>query len=1117
MNWQLHVQSAEAMLNDPSVPSSLDIINLIKKVNPTSLCLSDRERTRGYEIKGRLQNLLLENYGEAFHLAPHPYSDRYVLIKHCVLPSIDACHAEVASLSRRALESVADSPVKPREKKAKRHRIPAASKDEADGMPKDALKKAQELLEQYDYAGAAEVLADIRAEGADDLATLVKATRILVEEMGAYERAMETLLAQPKQVLRERAIRELLALTCYHNGRLPEARAVFDSLHPEELGKDALCAWADIALRDDNISHAGQLLRAAQEKEGFVASFAGLQKEIGERLLSAAAPLLQRALAARERGELDEAAELARQALRLCPGHEQARDIVSLREAGREAAEIAALWEQFGCAQRGEARLELLTRLLEKDRENRAQIEGLIGAEKARRKKQWGDRRLQELRTLAREEKWRECYDIICWLSRQDDLAAEYRLACDLSPHFALLYQNRALQKLPERTAKECWLQSVEARAALKSGQLEASLEIMERIKGYFHAYPEFAEEYRALLRGERQRAREEIGHLLELLNGDGCTLAQGERIAGQIRKKMAVLPEEERRGHQETTEARLALLRPVQSDAALLRQYKHARYLGFDEKCALLREQIADKVALARIDAKCARVMTVEAEPLTLTVNRDVSRAKLLQKPNIWLHWQTDRHIVLVDGHWRIVVNLEEMSATRYRFPYIVKARFCDALPNRNTFLVRDARWTGRGVWRADLSGGKGEVTAVIDAVFMDQERECMAVETFLCSERMTDYYALMAGRGPTVRAVRQRMTTRKPAGDGVEIDGEARPYFRRLTSEPDRFIVGWRDETRICNKNLTTESAVEMPPVIWEIDPVNERIYYFYSHLMKKVDFRFDHYEEFPRSQYSFIFKDHHRIMGICPETDIMMVGMCEKAAFYDFRNHRISEPFRFSRVICTRPARRWYCFDYDADAATLALTDITDAIGSLLSWREGIELLEGDDPQDKNDRYLRAHEDMYFGYQPGRRLPRKGPKPSKQNHRWLYGDEPGCRRPEFIIRPQLSWTPHSQRYLGKRRAVYMMAELRQHRAAAAALRPKRYADLRPRPACRQPGGGGGAGYAVRRGAAPCPAAQTGWQAAAAAAAAKMKGEEMRMPILTGRRGLRSRRRTRCGAGVV
>jgi hypothetical protein len=43
------------------VPSSLEIITLIKRINPTRLLLSETDRERGYQLKNRLQNLLLEH------------------------------------------------------------------------------------------------------------------------------------------------------------------------------------------------------------------------------------------------------------------------------------------------------------------------------------------------------------------------------------------------------------------------------------------------------------------------------------------------------------------------------------------------------------------------------------------------------------------------------------------------------------------------------------------------------------------------------------------------------------------------------------------------------------------------------------------------------------------------------------------------------------------------------------------------------------------------------------------------------------------------------------------------------------------------------------------------
>jgi len=140
MSWQLSVRLAETVLESCRVIPSEKIIALIKRINPTRLPLSDTEREHGYQIKNRLQNLLLENYGAAFHLAPDPYLPDLLLIKHNTLPSIDACHADLNALSPRALDTVGEGAaarpeVRPAEDEAK----PAPAKRRGGNSPKESL------------------------------------------------------------------------------------------------------------------------------------------------------------------------------------------------------------------------------------------------------------------------------------------------------------------------------------------------------------------------------------------------------------------------------------------------------------------------------------------------------------------------------------------------------------------------------------------------------------------------------------------------------------------------------------------------------------------------------------------------------------------------------------------------------------------------------------------------------------------------------------------------------------------------------------------------------------------------------------------------------------------
>jgi len=218
MSWETDCTSAETLLASAQTPSLDRIIHHIKRVNPTNLNLSDTDCERGYRTKNHLQNLLLENYGEYFHLVPLPYDPEVVLIKHQMLPVIDACHATLSSLSLKALDAVAEvaatQPRKAHQARPRKKGVPPSP----DVCARKIVKWAERLLDAYEYEEAETVLMGIRINGKEDLPALLRAARLLTDEMGAFGRAIEMLLAQPGQVIEDKQVRELLALA-YVNRR----------------------------------------------------------------------------------------------------------------------------------------------------------------------------------------------------------------------------------------------------------------------------------------------------------------------------------------------------------------------------------------------------------------------------------------------------------------------------------------------------------------------------------------------------------------------------------------------------------------------------------------------------------------------------------------------------------------------------------------------------------------------------------------------------------------------------------------------------------------------------------------------------------------------------------
>ncbi|WP_136513867.1 tetratricopeptide repeat protein [Geomonas edaphica] len=959
MTWELHVAEAENLLSSSRLPSSTELISLIKRVNPTRLQLHDEDRKRGYRLKNALQNLLLENYGEAFHLAPHPCAPDIVLIKHNTLPSIDACHAVMGVFSENALRTVAVPEAKPQTKSPRKDKVTA----ETPASPMDVVRQAQRLLDEFDYSQAERLLCDIRIENNRHLPALLRAATMLLQDMGAYTAAIRTLLAQPRAVLRDTAVRELIALAYHRNGMPQEARALFDGLHAVDLGKNALCAYADISFKDGNLAHAWHLLKEADEKEGFIVEHAALMSSVETAMRREAQPWVQRAEEALTLNDMEQAEAQSREALGRCPSLQRPREIIAMAAAKREAEKLAALWRRLEMSEPGPKRLELLETLQEHDTKAQERIAGLIAAEKAAIKRYQVESKLETLRKEAETRKWQECYDIIEWLSRQDDHSEAYREACGVSPYFSVLHQNRRLQKVSGKSAREAWLRFVEAKSAFETGKLEGCFEIMEEIRDYFGHCPEFAEPYRMMLEREQEAARSEIALLLEQAQSEHADAVRIGTIFNRIRKRMSVLPEEERNAHLKTMRERQSLLETEPDGDELVSAYAVCRLFGNLQRASLLREHIADETSLKKVEDEVGELFKIERSGLTLNFSNDMP-VDLTSEPALAYRGSTDRHIFLTGMKYFILVDLHEMSATRFDSIYLTGGHLVDALPAKGIFLFRGITETNYVV-RAELTASKWAITALFDVseAFLLEEGATV-VDIYLSSDRETDYYLNIKyedGSRPG-KMGRMRVRSRNGMADTVQIKDEPVIYSKRLSSAPDRFIIGATDETRICTRNLTYDFIMGMTPDIWEVDEENRHIYYFYSHILKRVDFKFDDYTEFPESPGCFFFKMNHRILGVSPTTNTVMIAFKQKAALYDFGTNELSVPFPFSAIVSTRPARKWYCFDYSEERRELTLKDVTREVRSLLAWKP---LPLGGGRKRTAEEVQEAYGMLYFGY--------------------------------------------------------------------------------------------------------------------------------------------------------
>ncbi|GFO56841.1 hypothetical protein GMSM_38480 [Geomonas sp. Red276] len=975
MNWEEHVRASEHLLNSGHVPSSLEIIDLIKRVNPTSLALVHTDKERGYAVKHQLQNLLLENFGEVFALVPHPASPNIILIKHRALPSIDACHARIGALSTAAVKKVETAvPLGKEKEESPRPNRKGRKETKPADAPHEILKEAQRLLDEYDYAAAEEVLAGLRATGNGDVPVVARGATMMLQEMGAYHRCIETLLNQPKAVLKEKSIRETLAIAYHHIGSFPEARAILDELHPGEMGLEGIFAYADIALRDGNLFTARELIKIGNEKEGFLSAWAPLQKEIEAALSRKAEPLEEKARTLFETGCLEQAKQVAREALLIYPHCQQAGSIVAAIEAIDGGTRLAELWRRLDNEPGGERRLVLLSTLLEEDRENREKIRRLIGEEKDRQKRELFETQLESLKTLLGQESWPECFDRLLFLMRQPEYQERADEVIHLSPFFSVLHDNKRTAETGER-AKEPWLRYVKAKRALAAGNAEGVLEIYEELKPWFGSSAEFKSDYRQLWQERQEKARKEIAALFGRCEAPDCRPAEIRASHGCIKKKMTVLPLDERQELVRIMEERLAGLVPEKDDLPdLLDQYREAMRLGCSERIAFLKAEIADRDATGVVDAEFAEAYQIEHEPLTLEFSDDLP-IDLTTRPPLRLYLLGEDKVFLLDDKESLVlIDFARQGACRVTSPVFAKAEGYDIMSD-GTFLFHEALGddnVGDLMWRAQISLDRAFFSAKFGMreAFEIDDGYCIRA-TYASSERDSDYYVMIEheeGRVPA-KLLRKRLD---PKGTVQTHTVGQRPQFmvERRSSFPDSFILTGEEVMESVNRNLSVKHGINGEAEVYRIDTKNHHTYAVEGFLLVKRSAELDVLRVFSRA-HSFGISQTERYHCISFNSDLALLVIGEgRQAFYNLANNQHSQKIRVGRVIPHQEQGKWYCFDYHREEKKLILRDITKFIETELKWREFFFI--GKKSKRWEKIWLWFHERDTFRYRPDQWVP-------------------------------------------------------------------------------------------------------------------------------------------------
>ena len=974
MEWQLHLKAAESALANARVPSSQELISLIKRINPTCLQLPEHDREYGYSIKNRLQNLLLETYGEIFHLAPHPYNPDIILIKHNALPSVDACHADLKALSLKALDTVGSiAPATAVHSVRRVTKAAKSSKPATGGSPKETLRNAELLLEKYEYPQAEELLATIRIADARELPTLVKAARMLVEEMGAYQRAIELLLAQPRQVLKDKVVRELLAMTYYGNGLIAEARALFEAAHPGDLEKSSLYAYADLSFKDGNISQAYHLLKLSDEKEGFVTSHASLRKEIEAAMLKEAEPYLRRAEAAFAAADLAQAEDLLQQAISLYPNFKKARELAGEVEAQKDAAQAERLWEQFGSCAAVPDRLDLLAQLLELDKDRVGEIRDLMARERNLQKQGAVEDRLSTLRTLAAQQCWEECFENLIWFAREGE-EADHQRACEVSPYFSVLYQNKKLRRLESRDAMEQWLKFVRLKRQMEQGQTEDCWDLLQDLKPYFHSYPSFRKEYDQVLELESAKAWEEAQQLLTRLQElepeeETDALAKAKLLVAQMQKPLALLPADERNDFKQDAKFVIDRLEQETECEDSILDYREALILGNAVKAAKLREQFEElgmEQLVKWVDDEVALKFAISAEPISMTVSPDlaVDLATEFAPYRLTRMCFSNPHIMFrEDDETIILLNMRRMTATRYRSPNFKDLAVTDFLPDRDVFLFVNIE-TKNNVWRATLSDLECSFTALFEINrHFNYQPGAVFGGLFMSSNKDNCYYAVIS-EGCNFRVIKQSIDLVSSTVRTYQAAGVPQQSLR-LSYHPDKFVIGSENSTVVLESNLTPPRGCSRVGCNLSLDAIaidteKNHIYAHGDGIVNVLNTGLRAVKQYLNASCA----GHMTFPSgstVCPEKDLVVIHIEDRNFFYNMRTNQFSQKFVSSRFLHTETPARYYYWEFADDRLSLKIKDITDELINLLEWE--VFLPAGEDENAVLDFVRKLEDPDYF----------------------------------------------------------------------------------------------------------------------------------------------------------
>ncbi|TSK07148.1 MAG: hypothetical protein FPO08_11055 [Geobacter sp.] len=373
---------------------------------------------------------------------------------------------------------------------------------------------------------------------------------------------------------------------------------------------------------------------------------------------------------------------------------------------------------------------------------------------------------------------------------------------------------------------------------------------------------------------------------------------------------------------------------------------------IGNAARATSLRDSIEDREKLACIDGEIADYFAIEVEPLTVIASPDAD-LDLATKPRspLTLLGESLQHTLFrEDDETILVINVAKRSAARYRSPNFKDLGFLDSLPDRDLFLFANSA-TPNHMWRAKLS--ETEATFVAEILINENfnyEANAWFRGILMSSSKDNDYYACIV-EGENIRVVRQSLDIVSTTVRTFHAKGEV-SCVSRGSYHPDTMFLGTDTGTFLLNSNLDippgqSRTARTIPMQTFSVNCEKLQVY-IREGAIKLLNSKLKIIKQYPNSIAGGLVSQSG-VQGLCTETDVALISLTEgRGSFYNLNTNKFSQTVALERIMWTDTPTRWHAYDYDKDASTLILWDITKQLDTLLEWRTICSEDEDDDTQ-------------------------------------------------------------------------------------------------------------------------------------------------------------------------